>query len=268
MILTLKNAITIYPAGCLLIIIACLLLGLIGYRYRNEVRKRISIEKIFSATEFNLKNLLEEKEWLLREVNHRVKNNLQVMISLLNSQEFFLKNSEALDAIKNSQRRLHAISLAYQKVYEPINPAVIDMNTYITELVDYLQDEYQKNSDIECSLYIDKTSLPISSAVPIGLIINEALSNSFQYAFPATLAGKIEIKFICKKEDGSFLLSVSDNGIGFSEPFETVEIKSLGTNLMIGLSKQLRGKFQLKNHDGVSVSVEFSNLISENPYLA
>ena len=250
----------------LFVIILLALLGILVYYYLKEVNRRAALELKSSDTGLALQNLLDEREWLLKEINHRVKNNLQIMISLLNSQEFFLKDKVALGAVKNSQRRLHAISLAYQKVYDLYKPAQIDMHIYITELVEYLQDEYSMDANVICNLHVCKTYLPISAAVPIGLIINEALSNCFKYAFPTTFGGKIEIDFICTSEDGCYRLSISDNGIGLPEKFEVEEIRSLGTSLMLGLSKQLRGELSLKNENGVLISVDFTNLTSENEY--
>jgi two-component sensor histidine kinase len=246
-----------------LYIITCtaILAGL-GYLYRKEFVEREKLEKVWISDQLYINKVVKEKEWLLREINHRVKNNLQIMISLLNSQQFFLRNREAVDAIKNSQRRLHAISLAYQKGYDPINPSDIDMNLYITDLIDYLMDEYKIDSHIHCDLEIESTLLPITSAVPIGMILSEALSNSFQYAFTPHAEGMIKIKFISTDEEGSYKLLISDNGVGMPTNFEAAEISSLGTSLMQGLSRQLRGELLLNNDNGVSITVEFTNLKS------
>lgn len=249
-----------------LMFLLMILLALVGNRWYKEYRLRNKYERDCDANDLYIKEVLKEKEWLLREINHRVKNNLQVMISLLNSQEFFLKAPEALEAIKNSQRRLHAISLAYQKVYEPVNPADIDMNVYITELIDYLKDEYKSGEGITCDLHISRIYLPITSAVPIGLIINEAISNAFQYAFPQQTNGKVEIQFVSGLKEGSYKLSIADNGIGMPSSYKSEEIRSLGTSLMMGLSRQLRGELEMKNDQGVSITVEFTNLKSEIEY--
>lgn len=261
-----KSITMVSPSVYICFTLCFILLGMLLYFYLREATKGAALQQKCKGIELDLKNLHVERDWLLKEINHRVKNNLQIMISLLNSQEFFLKNSEALCAVKNSQRRLHAISLAYQKIYEPIHPSEIDMNVYISELVDYLQDEYGIDKSIKCNLHICQATLPITSAVPIGLIINEALSNSFKFAFPKRVGGKIEINFICKKEDGSYRLSISDNGIGLPEDFQTEEIQSLGTSLMMGLSRQLRGELVLQNEHGVSISVDFTTLTPESEY--
>jgi two-component sensor histidine kinase len=174
-----------------------------------------------------------------------------------------LKDPEAREAIRNSQRRLHAMSLAYQKVYEPEHPSDIDMNLYISELVDYLRGEYRTDTNINFNLQIDKVYLPVNTAVPLGMIINEAFSNSLRYAFPLTVAGEIEIKFLCNEQDGCFKLMISDNGVGLPENFTQSEMKSLGTSLMLGLTRQLKGDLQFKNEDGLAVIVEFTNLKPE-----
>jgi two-component sensor histidine kinase len=246
--------------SALLLCIAVIVLVLL---YRREVGRRLQVEQSSAVRDLHLTQLLKEKEWLLSEINHRVKNNLQIMISLLNSQEFFLKDPEAREAIRNSQRRLQVMSLAYQKVYEPEHPSDIDMNLYISELVEYLRSEYKTDTNINFNLQIDKVFLPVTTAVPLGMIINEAFSNSLRYAFPRTVGGEIEIKFLCNEQDACFKLMISDNGVGLPQNFKQDEMQSLGTSLMLGLSKQLKGDLQFKNEDGLAVIVEFTNLKPE-----
>jgi two-component system, sensor histidine kinase PdtaS len=214
-----------------------------------------------SNTEINKKNislqhLLEEKEWLLKEIHHRVKNNLQIVMSLLNSQSAYLKDSAALDAIKESQHRVHAISLIHQKLYQSENLAVINMSSYIKEVVDYLSQNMDSNhNSIRCT-EIQPIELDVAQAVPVGLIINEAVTNSIKYAFPHERGGQIEIQ-MRHTVAGEVLLLIQDDGIGLPEPFNWQLTKSLGMSLMQGLSKQIDGELKIGNNNGVTIQLKF-----------
>src|SRR5690606_4720811 len=133
----------------------------------------------------DLEQLLVEKERLLKEIHHRVKNNLQIVMSLLNSQVASLQDKAALSAIQDSQNRVQAMALIHQKLYQTEGVARIPMNAYIEEVVDYLQDSYALSRQVSFKLFIEPMELDVNLAVPLGLIINEAITNTFKYAFPA-----------------------------------------------------------------------------------
>ena len=200
--------------------------------------------------------LLAEKEWLLQEIHHRVKNNLQIVISLLNTQSAYLNNDDALQAIKNSQHRMHAMSLIHQKLYQSENLSTIDMSWYIHELVNYLRDCLDPEQKISFELDTDKADLDVSHAVPLGLILNESISNALKYAFPSDKKGLVKISFK-KSNDINFELIIKDDGVGLPEGFDYKNTDSLGMSLMTGLSNQLDGNFELKNNNGLTVVVTF-----------
>jgi two-component sensor histidine kinase len=126
---------------------------------------------------------LTEKEWLLKEIHHRVKNNLQVVMSLLDSQADFLQDKVALSAIQESQHRVQAMALIHQKLYQSESLARIPMRSYIEEVVAYLNDSYSRYQPIGFDLSVDDIELDVTLAVPLGLIINEAITNAFNMHF-------------------------------------------------------------------------------------
>ncbi len=213
-----------------------------------EEEKKITNEK---------DKLLRDKEWLMKEINHRVKNNLQVVMSLLNTQSVYLKDETALNAIQASQHRVHAISLIHRKLYQTDHLlTVIDMSVYIKEITEYLADSLDVESRIQFSLAIDPIELDVAQAVPTGLIINEAITNAVKYAFPGKATGQIRIS-LCKTPAGCVELIIGDNGIGMPAHFNWQQTESLGMSLMQGLSKQLDGHLEVLNSNGLSIKVSF-----------
>ena len=195
-----------------------------------------------------------QKEWLVNELQHRVKNNLQMVISLLNSQGNYLKSEEAVSVLRKSRHRLFAISLAHQIVYAEENHSKIDAAQYLQEIAGYLKDEYNAGDDIMISFNTENLQLDVNQAVPFGLIINEAVSNSFEYAFP-NQSGTLALS-LNKIDDQTYRLAIADDGVGL--PINGDEShRMLGINLMEGLSHQLEGIFEQSGINGVIVSVNF-----------
>jgi two-component sensor histidine kinase len=206
--------------------------------------------------------LLREKEWLLREVHHRVKNNLQIVMSLLSSQASYLEDEKALLAIQESQNRIHAISLSHQKLYMSEKIALIDMASYIREVVEYLHDSLQMQDQVRFHLSVEPIELSGALAVPLGLIINEAVTNSLKYAFPGARQGQVRIDL--QQSDGSdCVLTIADDGIGLRPDFDLSRSRSLGMNLMKGLSKQLDGSLKIESADGLTIQVRFRHALPD-----
>jgi two-component sensor histidine kinase len=203
-------------------------------------------------------NLLEEKEWLMKEIHHRVKNNLQIVISLLNTQSSYLDNDIAYNAIRESQHRMQSISLIHQKLYQSDNLALVNMPAYISDLVQYLKDSFDISSRVQFEMDIAPIELDVTKSVPLGLILNEAITNCIKYAFPQGGDGKISISLLPSGEDRYELL-IHDNGIGFSETANLSKSKTLGMSLMRGLSKQLSGTFAVENRDGLTIIINFTD---------
>lgn len=245
-----------------LLIIAVAAFIVIIQRRATQVTKLISSLNEYKARLTDLEN---EKEWLIQEINHRVKNNLQIVTSLLNNQVAYLKSEEALQAIAISQHRLYTISLAYQKLYKNDSLSAISIPHYIKDLIFYLKDELRADKKIVFDIQAHEAYLTVTHAVPLGLIINEAISNAIKYAFPGETGGQIQILF-SETHDDHYRLIISDNGVGFPAAFQLDDGKSLGMSLIAGLSKQLGGKLELKNEKGVSITVDFANLRPASGY--
>lgn len=242
----------------------------ISYKaYRHNKRSNLTLQK--KQLEINLQNnslrelnekqrhLLTEKEWLLREIHHRVKNNLQTTMSLLNMQSSYLSNTDAIEAIRNSQRRMHSMSLVHQTLYRSDNVATIDMKIYIDELLNYLKDSFQRSDEIRVNLMTQPVELDIATAIPIGLIINEAVTNALKYAFPNHRKGCITIRFESDSA-GNIQFSIADDGIGISEYEFLTHTDSLGLNLIRGLTEQIGGKLEMQGKSGTSLVIRFKDI--------
>jgi two-component sensor histidine kinase len=222
----------------------------------RQVRKLKSQQKEINQKNVSLHHLVEEKEWLLKEIHHRVKNNLHTITSLLESQAAFLQN-DALTAIRDSQHRVYAMSLIHQKLYQPEkNVTDIDIPVYIHELVNYLKESFETGRRIKFLMFLEPIALDISLAVPLGLILNEAITNSVKYAFPNQREGVIKIA-IKKIAEDTLQFSVADNGIGLPEGLEIDKTRSLGLKLMKGLSEDIVAKFCMENKQGTRIAIEF-----------
>lgn len=242
--------------------IAALLLFVLLLYNRSRLKQRAHKKLEYKQQQINeqneaLKKLLSEKEWLVKEIHHRVKNNLQIVISLLGTQSMYLDNEEALIAIQSSQHRMYAMSLIHQKLYQSDAIAFIDMSWYIQELVNYLKESFVVDQNIDFKLDLECIELDVVQAVPLGLILNEAISNSIKYAFEDKQNGRINIS-LKNTEYNFYQLVIADDGIGLPEGFESQERESLGMNLMIGLTDQLNGSFELKNDNGLVIVITFA----------
>jgi two-component sensor histidine kinase len=204
-------------------------------------------------------SLLKEKDWLLKEVHHRVKNNLQIIMSLLRTQQAHLKTEDAKAAIMESENRVQAIALIHHKLFHNDKVASIAIRSYIADLVNYLGDGLNnRNRKILFHQLVDDIYIDLAQAVPLGLILNEAITNSIKYG---ERDNKVEISIQFKILQGnSALLEIKDNGKGLPAEIDLATSKSLGMQMMKGLSRQLKGTFEIDNGAGLTVSVQF-NLI-------
>jgi two-component sensor histidine kinase len=248
-----KKLITMALLGSVLII------GLMVYLYRAKQRSNTMLK--FRQDEINKQNLqlnqlLHEKEWLMKEVHHRVKNNLQIISSLLNTQSSYLDNEQALTAIRDSQNRMQAISIVHQKLYQSDDLASINLHIYIEELAQSIQDSFQDKQNVKFTFNVAEIRLTTADTVPLGLILNEAITNSVKYAFAEGQQGIITISMF-ETMEGQYQLSVRDNGKGLPDDFNVASCSSLGINLMIGLTEQLNGKFSIRSNGGTLITIVF-----------
>ncbi len=204
-----------------------------------------------------LKASLQEKEVLLQEVHHRVKNNLQVISSLLNLQSQYIEDQIVLEIFKESQQRIHSMSLIHEKLYRSENLASIDFGAYIRELAAFLlRSQKQSGQQISLSIHTDEVLLRIDTAVPCGLILNELVTNALKHAFPNGQSGEIRVELRAVNASW-FQLIVADNGIGLPANFDFKATSSLGLYLINSLVKQLNGNINLNQNQGTEFKISF-----------
>jgi two-component sensor histidine kinase len=246
--------ITYVSIALLLIIIGLLIYG---YRLIQKNGKGMAArQEEIKNKNISLGRLLTEKDWLVKEIHHRVKNNLHMIVGLLESQSEFLKGDEAKVALVESQHRIQSMSMIHQKLYQTDNLTSIEISPYIHELVQYLQDSFESKWPVQFNLEIDRLEMNISHSIPLGLILNEAIINSLKYAFPNGRPGKINVIFKQTRPQ-HFVLTVSDNGIGLDPDFDIQKIDSFGLTLMKGLSEDLGGEFKINHEGGTTIQVSF-----------
>lgn len=242
--------------GFAIVLLLVFVLLLNQYRIKQSSNKLLQAQQVeIQRQNGTLQNLVLEKEWLVKEIHHRVKNNLQTIVSLLESQTLFLNNSDALAAVKNSQHRIHAMSLIHQKLYLSENISTVNIANYINELVNYLSESFNSYRKIHFNLKISSIDIDVAIAVPLGLILNEAITNSIKYAFKEK-DGSISITFSLL--ESTYFLCIADDGMGLPEEFDDhIKIDSLGITLMKGLCKELGANFSIKSENGVSILISF-----------
>lgn len=216
----------------------------------RDITERKKMEK-------ELQISLEEKEMLLKEIHHRVKNNLMIISSLLSLQSRYIKDKQILDVFKDSQNRARSMALIHDKLYQSSHLKSIDIGDYIRALANDLFRTYSTDSGrVKLNFDIEEVMIDINTMIPLGLILNELLSNCLKHAFPDGQSGKIDIGF---HQDGhNYSLTVADNGIGFPPELDYKHTESLGLRLVNILADQIEGEMKLKSDNGTQVSIEFS----------
>jgi two-component sensor histidine kinase len=192
-----------------------------------------------------------EKEILLKEIHHRVKNNLQIIVSLLNLQSRKFEDQKVLDAINETQNRIISMSLVHQRMYQTSNFVAVDFKDYTDLLIENIRLLFADNErDISHLNSISKDfKIDIERAIPLGLIINEMVTNSFKHAFKNDIEKNI-ISINIKQDDQSFTLSYEDNGCGFPNDFNVDTAETLGIQLIAALVEQINGKLGFYNKGG------------------
>ncbi len=202
---------------------------------------------------------LEEKDVLLKEIHHRVKNNLQVISSLLQLQSGYIKDPKTLETFRESQNRIRSMAMIHEKLYQTESLARIDFEEYATSLAAMLIRSYATTSGIKLKTAIEKVDLNLDVAIPIGLITNELLSNAMKYAFPGDRGGTVTVA-LKKLETGRFQLAISDDGVGLPEGLQVEKAKSLGLRLVRILTGQIGGELNFASKEGrTTFTVTFSD---------
>ncbi len=204
----------------------------------------------------------KEKEFLLKEIHHRVKNNLGIVSSLLSLQTAQIKDPKVKEEMGKSQNRVHSMSMIHQKLYQGKDLSVIEMKDYFNELGNHILNSFDADKKVQIIYDMKKIELDVDIAVPLGLIVNELLTNAFKYAFPNNTKGIITISLI-EVKDQIFELKVSDNGVGNSKQDNT-QSTGFGTQLISLLTKQLNGVYEKHNKNGTTISITFKVVKSNN----
>lgn len=215
---------------------------------RKLVKKNIQLEKA-----------LEEKEMLLKEIHHRVKNNLMVISSLLSLQSRYIKDKKALAVFKESQNRAKSMALIHEKLYRSTDLKRIDFGEYIrTFSAELYHSIVGDPRQVKLELNVEHVMLDINTSIPLGLIVNELITNSMKYAFPPGSKGKIKIDFY--PQDDYFILNVSDDGIGIPEEVDVENTKSLGLQLVNSLTEQINGQLTVNRKDPTEFKIKFQEI--------
>ena len=221
----------------------------------NEALKAEITER--KRAEGQIRASLREKEVLLQEIHHRVKNNLQVISSLLYLQAKNIQYEEAPLMFQDSQSRVRAMALVHEKLYQSQDQARVDFAEYLRSLANHLFRSYGVNTNvISLKVSVDDVFLGVDIAIPCGLILNELVSNSLKHAFPDGRAGEICIEL--RVADGQLTLMVSDNGVGFSDDLDFRDTGSLGLQLVNTLVNQLEGTIELERSSGTAFKITFT----------
>ncbi len=223
-------------------------------RLRQEIEERKKADQTIRAS-------LREKETLLKEIHHRVKNNLQIISSLLYLQSNRVKDESISRLLHDSRDRIRSMALIHENLYRTENMARINMQAYIRDLLLYLLKSYDVNrTEINIRLEIKRIYLNIDRAIPCGLIINEAVSNALKYAFSKIcLKNNIpaEIKISLSKKSSEYILSIEDNGIGLPPDYNPENGSSLGMRLIFSLADQINGTVRIRQDSGLGISISF-----------
>ncbi len=207
-----------------------------------------------------LKNSLKEKEILLKEIHHRVKNNLQIVTSLLKLQSSYVDDDKIKQLFRESQNRVQSMSLIHQKLYQAKDLSHIDFKEYIETVTTHLQHSYGILEDrVQIEIDVKNIVMSIDNAIPAGLIINELVSNSLKHAFPDERPGKVFINVAYDSFKEEYWLVVRDNGIGFSKPIEPKNSSSFGLKLVSTLVEQMPGTLELVSVGGSEYRITFKS---------
>jgi two-component sensor histidine kinase len=203
-----------------------------------------------------IKASLREKEVMLKEIHHRVKNNLQIISSLLSIQSRQIEDQAAQEILKESRNRVKSLALVHENLYRSPDLGKIDISTYVKKLSWSLSSSYRIKGHIALKVEADEIYLGIDMAIPCGLILNELITNSIKHAFPDGSSGEVSIDFR-RNPDGRLILKVGDNGIGLPADIDIKKTRSMGLMLVSNLVSQLGGTLEQSPGQGTRFEISF-----------
>lgn len=223
-----------------------LAIGIILFQYRKQKMKSMVILK-----------QSEDMQVLMKEIHHRVKNNLQVISSLLDLQSMTIADNQASEAVKEGKNRVQSMALIHQNLYNEGNIKGIKTKEYISNLLQSLCDSYNITNDkVVVKTQIDDLNLDVDTMIPLGLVLNELVSNSLKYAFPDGETGELSI--VLKREPQHLLLKVSDNGRGYPDGLNVRDGKSFGMKMIRAFAQKLKAKLEVYNSNGAVVEMQIT----------
>jgi PAS domain S-box-containing protein len=215
---------------------------------QNELEERRRAEEA-------LRNLLDEKNALIKEIHHRVKNNMQVMISLLNLQSAQIADPKIRALFQESENRIRSMALVHEQLYRSSSLSQIDFGAYLESLTRDLHATFDLHGSVRLNLKLESLTLPIETAVPCGLIVNEMVTNAFKHAFPGKQGGNIAVHLY--QQAGEIVISVSDDGVGIPPEIDVARLNSLGMKLIYLLANQVNGRIELNHIQGTKFRLYF-----------
>lgn len=239
------------------ILSSILLLGMAAITYM-ALRSHKKKEQQLDMQNAIIENSLVEKEFLMKEIHHRVKNNLQIVSSLLKLQSRYIKDEQAQEAVKEGRNRVQAMALIHQNLYQEENLTGIDVADYIGKLCENLFQSYNIHPQkIKLIKEIPPLNLDIDTVVPLGLILNELITNSLKYAFPQDKYGTVKIEL--KEDNTNLIVRIYDNGVGLPDGYEQKNSETFGFKMISAFLQKLKGTMRIYTDDGTKVEVIIPN---------
>jgi two-component sensor histidine kinase len=215
-----------------------------------EVTERRQAEEVMRAA-------LEEKKMLLEEIHHRVKNNLQIISSLLRLQGGYVENEKDRARFDECQTRVRTMAMVHERLYRSQNLASINFGEHVRDLVNMLASTYSQAAvEVQVFAEAESVSLKLDTAIPAGLIVNELVSNALKHAFPAGRRGTLKVS-LHSPTPGQLLLSVEDDGVGLPPGFDWDQARSLGLRMVHDLARQIRGTLEVRQNGGTTFALSF-----------
>lgn len=224
--------------------------GCLIFKYRQLVNKNTQANNL----KFEFNKTLKEKELLLKELHHRVKNNLQIVVSLLNIQARVVRQPEIDLFIEKTETRIKSMLMIHEMLCISNDVSKVNFKEYTKDLIYNIFNSYDRIDYIKYKIEMEAIEFEIETAIPLGLILNELINNSFKYGFPFEKPGEVHVSLIAINEK-SYKLIVKDNGIGFD--FNSKKIGSIGIDIVMLLVSQMSGEFQIKSKNQVEYEILF-----------
>jgi two-component sensor histidine kinase len=245
-----KERTKLYGLIAVLTIISFLIALLVLRKVKKQSKQLSEKNRLINKT-------LKEKELLVKEVHHRVKNNFQIVSSLLELQSRGIEDEKAKELANEGKNRVKSMALIHQKLYEN-ESGLVDFDEYIQQLTKELSSLYATKNSVETKVSSKDIKFDVDTAIPLGLIINEIITNSYKYAFTNNAGSKLSVA-INKEENDNYKLVIEDNGPGLSKDFDVKKAKSLGLRLVNRLVKQLHGQLKQTNNSGAKFEIYFKD---------